>query len=152
MHMIAAKAVALGEALKPDFRAYQERILANARTLSSSLQELGLRLVSGGTDNHLMLVDMTALNVTGRVAELALDHAGIACNKNMIPFDPLPPLVTSGIRLGTPAATTRGFGEAEMRQVAEWIVYVLKHNEDTQAIAEVRAQTRALCQRFPLPY
>jgi glycine hydroxymethyltransferase len=151
MHIIAAKAVALGEALRPEFHGYQQRILDNAQALAGALQGAGLRLVSGGTDNHLMLVDLTSLGITGRAAELALDEAGLAANKNVIPFDPLSPRVTSGIRLGTPAATTRGMGEGEMRLIAGWVVRILRNPGDDAVRREVREQTRALCAAFPIP-
>ncbi|MHB1296342.1 MAG: serine hydroxymethyltransferase [Anaerolineae bacterium] len=151
MHIIAAKAVALGEALQPSFKRYQQRIIDNAATLADELQRLGLRVVSGGTDNHMMLVDLTPLQVTGLAAERALDHAGLACNKNMIPFDPQPPKVTSGIRLGTPAATTRGMGSAQMRQIAGWIVRVLRDIDDESVCLAVREETLALCRAFPVP-
>lgn len=150
-HVIAAKAVAFGEALRPEFRAYQQAIVANAQVLAAELQGAGLRLTSGGTDNHLMMVDVAgSVGVTGRDASDALEEAGIACNKNQIPFDPRPPLVTSGIRLGTPAVTTRGFGAAEMRQVGQWIVRVLKHAQSEDVRHQVREETRALCRAFPL--
>ncbi len=152
MHIIAAKAVALGEALRSEFKGYQAGIVANARTLAEELQRQGLRLVSGGTDNHLMLVDLTTLGVTGRTAEKVLDKAGIACNKNMIPFDPQSPRVTSGIRLGTPAVTTRGMGVEEMRRIGQLIVAVLRHIEEEAVIAQVRAEAAELCRAFPLPY
>jgi glycine hydroxymethyltransferase len=150
MHIVAAKAVALGEALRPEFRTYQQRIAENARVLATELQNLGLRLVSGGTDNHMMLVDVSPLGVTGRKAQHVLEEAGIACNKNQIPFDPQPPRVTSGIRLGTPAVTTRGFGLAEMRQIAEWSVQVLR-DPSADTIRQVREHTLALCRAFPVP-
>ncbi|MBN1402110.1 MAG: serine hydroxymethyltransferase [Anaerolineae bacterium] len=151
MHVIAAKAVALREAMTPAFGVYQERILENAHVLADALKQQGLRLVSGGTDNHLVLVDVSSLGTTGRDAELALEEAGMACNKNQIPFDPLPPQVCSGIRLGTPAATTRGFGVEEMWQVAEMIVEVLRHVSDRAAIRRVRQRSRELCRAFPVP-
>ena len=125
MHTIAAKAVAFYEALQPDFLSYQKAVLDNALVLASELQRDGLRLVSGGTDNHMILVDLTGTGVTGRQAEEALGAAGIVVNRNAIPFDPRPPLVTSGIRLGTPAVTARGFGREEMRQIAALIVKVI---------------------------
>src|SRR5438105_1462055 len=125
MHVIAAKAVALGEALRPAFKAYAESIVANAKALASSLQETGLDIVSGGTDNHLMLVDLRPKNATGKRAEAALGRANITCNKNGIPFDPEKPFVTSGVRLGTPAGTTRGFGQAEFREIGKLIAEVL---------------------------
>ena len=151
MHAIAAKGVALREAMTPEFARYQQRILDNAQAMADELQSLGLRLVSGGTDNHLMLVDVSALGTTGRDAEVALEEAGLACNKNQIPFDSLPPRVCSGIRLGTPAATTRGFGTEEMREVARLIERVLRHIEDRNVIAEVRQRTIELCRAFPAP-
>jgi glycine hydroxymethyltransferase len=150
MHIIAAKAVAFGEALKPEFAEYQQAIIDNAQTLASELGRLGLRLVSGGTDNHLMLVDVTPFKGNGSDAEEALEEAGIACNKNQIPFDPLPPRVTSGIRLGTPAVTTRGFRETEMCQVAALIVQVLKNIGDEDTIREVRERALELCRAFPV--
>ena len=125
MHVIAAKAVAFGEALRPEFKAYAQQIVLNARALAESLQVAGFKIVSGGTDSHLMLVDLTPKGVSGADAEIALERAGITTNKNGIPFDPLPPMQTSGLRVGTPAGTTRGFGEAEFRQVGTWIGEVL---------------------------
>ncbi|OGO05652.1 MAG: serine hydroxymethyltransferase [Chloroflexi bacterium RBG_13_56_8] len=151
MHVIAAKAVALGEALRPEFVAYQQRVVENAKALASALRQEGFRLVSGGTDNHLMLVDLSSEGLTGKAAQEVLEKAGIACNKNLIPFDPLPPLKTSGIRLGTPAVTTRGFGTEEMRRIAGLIARVLRNIEDERVIREVRDETLALCQAFPIP-
>ena len=155
MHVIAAKAVAFGEALKPEFRAYAATVVENARTLAATLVEHGLAIVSGGTDTHLMLVDLRPKKLTGKVAEQSLEHAGITCNKNGIPFDPEKPTVTSGIRLGTPAATTRGFGPAEFRRVGELIVQVLDglaaHPDDnSRAVQSVKAEVEALCRRFPI--
>jgi len=155
MHAIAAKAVCFGEALRPEFKAYARAVLENARVLAASLAERGLAIVSGGTDSHLMLVDLRPKRLTGRVAEQALERAGITCNKNGIPFDPEKPTVTSGIRLGSPAATTRGFGQAEFRQVGELIVEVLdglRANGEANAAVEaaVRQKVRALCERFPV--
>ncbi|MHB0856147.1 MAG: serine hydroxymethyltransferase [Anaerolineae bacterium] len=152
MHIIAAKAVAFGEALQPSFKHYQQRIVENAATLADELQRLGLRVVSGGTDNHMMLVDLGPLQVTGLAAEHALDRAGLACNKNMIPFDPQPPKVTSGIRLGTPAATTRGLNPAHMRMIAGWIVRVLRDIDDDKVCRAVREETLALCRAYPVPH
>ena len=152
MHVIAAKAVAFGEASCGAFNDYQQRVLDNAWALAGQLQQRGMRLVSGGTDNHMMLVDLSPLGVTGRVAETALEESGIACNKNQIPFDPLPPRVASGIRLGTPAVTTRGFGLEEMREIARLISRVLGHVHEEMAIREVRERTLRLCRMFPLPY
>jgi glycine hydroxymethyltransferase len=151
MHVIAAKAVAFQEALQPEFKAYQQAILDNARTMATGLSEGGLRLVSGGTDNHLMLVDLRQANVTGQEAEDALHLAGITVNKNMIPFDPQPPKVTSGVRLGTPAVTTRGFRQAEMKTVAESILAVIFNAKDEAKLQEVRQTTAELCARFPVP-
>jgi glycine hydroxymethyltransferase len=150
-HIIAAKAVAFGEALRPEFRAYQQAIVDNAKALAAELQGAGLRLTSGGTDNHLMMVDVAgSVGVTGKDASAALEEAGIACNMNQIPFDPRPPRVSSGIRLGTPAITTRGFREPQARQVGQWIVRVLQNMEDDKVRREVRQETRALCRAFPL--
>jgi glycine hydroxymethyltransferase len=151
MHVIAAKAVAFGEALRPDFRAYAAQIIANARTLAHELERQGFRLVSGGTDNHLMLVDVAAAGLTGKIAEQALDAAGITVNKNMIPFDTRAPLDPSGIRVGTPALTTRGMREPEMRTVAGWIGKVLANPSDAGVQAQVGGQVRELCQQFPAP-
>jgi glycine hydroxymethyltransferase len=151
MHAVAAKAVALLEAIQPSFVEYQKKILENARALAAALQEGGLRLVSGGTDNHLVLVDLTAMGVTGSKATKALDAADIICNKNAIPFDTRPPAVTSGIRLGTPAATTRGFGKEEMMNIAALIVKVIKNADNEKIIKEVRQEIARICQRFPIP-
>ena len=151
MHIIAAKAVAFHEATQPDFKAYQQRTLDNAQALAAELVRQGLRLVSGGTDNHLMLVDMTPAGVTGKAAEKALDAAGIHTNKNMIPFDPKPPLTASGIRLGTPAATTRGFGPDDMRQVGRWIGEIVHHVEDPAVIERVHRDVIEFASRFPVP-
>src|SRR5256885_3812737 len=156
MHVIAAKAVALGEALRPDFKVYARNIVANAQALAESLKSKGLGIVSGGTDNHLMLVDLRPKRLTGKVAEIALGRARITCNKNGIPFDPEKPMVTSGVRLGTPAGTTRGFGVAQFRQIGDMIVEVLdvlsqKHvEEDSLTEAAVREQVKALTKRFPI--
>jgi glycine hydroxymethyltransferase len=151
MHVIAAKAVAFGEALRPDFRAYAAQTIANARTVAHELQLLGFRLVSGGTDNHLLLVDVASRGVTGKVAEEALDASGITVNKNKIPFDHRPPLDPSGIRVGTPALTTRGMREPEMRTIASWMGEVLAHPEDRQVQERVRGAVRELCAQFPAP-
>lgn len=151
MHIIAAKAVAFKEALAPDFKVYQQQVIDNAQTLASALQASGLRLVSGGTDNHLMLVDMRPFGVTGRDAEAALEAVHIHTNKNAIPYDPEPPVRTSGIRLGTPAVTTRGFGATEMREVASLIADAVKGREDAEAAANVKQRAIALATRFPLP-
>jgi glycine hydroxymethyltransferase len=151
MHVIAAKAVAFAEARRPDFRAYGAQVVANARTLAHELMRLGFRLVSGGTDNHLMLVDVTARGLTGKVAEGSLDAAGITVNKNMVPFDTRPPLDPSGIRIGTPALTTRGMREPEMRTIAGWIGEILASPTDSAVQARVRGQVRELCEQFPAP-
>jgi len=150
MHVIAAKAVALGEALKPDFRAYQERVLANAKTMTATLQARGLRIVSGRTECHLFLVDLRAKRITGRDAEEALGRAGITLNKNAIPNDPQKPAVTSGIRIGTPAMTTRGFGEAEAERLAHLVADVLDDPSGDATSRRVAGEVRALCERFPV--
>jgi len=155
MHVIAAKAVALGEALQPSFAAYARAVIENAQALAATLQKAGLAIVSGGTDTHLMLVDLRPLGLTGRDAEQALERAGITCNKNGIPFDPQKPTVTSGVRLGSPAATTRGFGVAEFRRVGDWIAEVLRGlaadpGGNASVEAQVRQAVEALCARFPI--
>jgi glycine hydroxymethyltransferase len=154
MHVIAAKAVAFAEALKPEFKDYAQQIVKNSRALADELMKGGLDIVTGGTDNHLMLVDLRPKGVTGKATDVALDRAGITCNKNGIPFDPEKPFVTSGVRLGTPASTTRGFKEAEFRQVARWIVEVtdaLGKGGDTSAVeARVRGEVHELTSRFPI--
>jgi glycine hydroxymethyltransferase len=150
MHVIAAKAVAFAEAATPEFRAYQGRIVANTARLAAALAGAGFRIVSGGTDNHLFLLDVASRGLTGKVAEIALDRAGVTVNKNTIPFDPNPPMVASGIRVGTAAVTTRGLGEAEMDQVALLIGEVLAAPEDAAVGAAVRARVRELAGRFPL--
>ena len=150
MHIIAAKAVALGEALQPEFKTYSERIIANAKALADTLLEEGLNLVSGGTDNHLILVDTRNLNITGRDAERVLDSVGITVNKNAIPFDPASPAVTSGIRIGTPAITTRGMGVEEMKIIGRTIAMTLKHPGDEAALQKARDAVRELTARFPI--
>ena len=155
MHVIAAKAVALGEALQPSFPLYAQAVVDNAKALAETLVAEGLAIVSGGTDTHLMLVDLRPLDLTGRDAAKALERAGMACNKNGVPFDPRPPTVTSGIRLGSPAATTRGFGIEEFRRIGRWIGEVLrglaKHPEDNAAHPHFgRGEVGALCERFPV--
>jgi glycine hydroxymethyltransferase len=149
-HVIAAKAVALGEALRPEFKEYQRRVVENAQVLAEGLARAGLRLVSGGTDNHLMLVDLRPKKLTGKVAEEALGRAGITVNKNMIPWDPEKPMTTSGIRIGTPALTTRGMGPKEMSLVASLIGRVLDAKDDEAALARVRGDVKDLCQHFPM--
>ncbi len=151
MHVVAAKAIGFGEALQPAFRAYAAQIVANARTLAHELTERQFRLVSGGSDNHLLLVDVTSRGLTGKVAEKALDAAGITINRNGIPFDTRPPLDPSGIRIGTPALTTRGMREPEMRQIGAWIGEVLSHPEDSSVQTRVRGEVQELCQQFPAP-
>ncbi|MFO7847488.1 MAG: serine hydroxymethyltransferase [Balneolaceae bacterium] len=150
MHVIAAKAVAFGEALQPDFKIYQKRVKANALRMAEEFTDRGYDLVSGGTDNHLVLVDLRNKNLTGKIAEEALDKAGITVNKNMVPFDTESPFVTSGIRIGSPALTTRGFGEDQFSQVVELIDTVLMSPEDEQTLASVKRQVQELCQVFPL--
>jgi glycine hydroxymethyltransferase len=154
MHVIAAKAVAFGEALRPEFKIYAHQVIENARALADSLQVAGFKIVSNGTDSHLMLVDLTPKGVNGADAETALERAGITTNKNGIPFDPLPPMLTSGLRVGSPAGTTRGFGVAEFRQIGTWIGEVLDGvatGEDNAAVeAKVKAEVLALTKRFPI--
>jgi glycine hydroxymethyltransferase len=149
-HVIAAKAVAFGEALRPEFKGYQQRIVDNAQALADGLKKAGLRLVSGGTDNHLMLVDLRPKKLTGKIAEEALGKAGITVNKNMIPWDPEKPMTTSGIRVGTPALTTRGMGTAEMTRIAALIGRALDAPADEAALAKVRGEVRELCAHFPM--
>jgi glycine hydroxymethyltransferase len=155
MHVIAAKAVAFGEALQPEFKTYARQVVANARILASTLVDAGLAIVSGGTDSHLLLVDLRPKGVTGKAAEASLERAHMTCNKNGIPFDPEKPMVTSGVRLGTPAGTTRGFGEAEFRRVGELIAQVVEglaaNPEDNGAVeAAARAQVLDLTGRYPI--
>ncbi len=150
MHIVAAKAVALGEALRPEFRTYAAQIVSNAKALAEALQQAGFRLVSGGTDNHLMLVDVFEKGILGSEAELALGKAGITVNKNTIPYDTNPPLKPSGIRVGTPALTTRGMKEPEMRQIASWIAKALEHRNDDGALDRIRGEVADLASRFPL--
>ncbi len=151
MHVVAGKAIAFAEAVKPDFKAYAEQVVANAQVLAQSLANGGVKLVSGGTDNHLMLVDVTPLGLGGKLAEEALDCCGITCNKNMIPYDERKPVDPSGIRLGTPALTTRGMGTDEMEQVASWILQVLKSPEDKQVIESTRREVSELADQYPVP-
>src|SRR5687767_1841067 len=150
MHIIAAKAVCFREAATPDFAAYQNQIVRNAARLARALRSAGFRIVSGGTDNHIVLVDVFSKGHTGKVAEAALGQAGITVNKNAIPFDQNPPMVASGIRLGTPAVTTRGMGEAEMDLIAEFISRAMKSPGDTAALAAVKGEVEQLCRKFPL--
>jgi glycine hydroxymethyltransferase len=150
MHVIAAKAVALGEALRPDFKGYQKNVIANARTLAASLQKRGLRIVSGGTDCHLFLVDLRARNITGKDAEDALGRAHVTVNKNAIPNDPQKPMVTSGIRIGSPAMTTRGFGAAEAEKLANLIADVLEDPKGELTLQRVTREVKAMCAKFPV--
>jgi glycine hydroxymethyltransferase len=151
MHVIAAKAIAFREAAEPSFSSYAAQTIANARTVAHELARQGFRLVSGGTDNHLLLVDVTSRGLTGKVAEKALDAAGITVNRNTIPFESRPPLDPSGIRIGTPALTTRGMRETEMRLIGGWIGEVLAAPEDASVQARVRRQVEELCRHFPAP-
>jgi len=150
MHIIAAKAVCFKEAAEPSFVDYQRQIVTNARRLASALVAGGFRLVSGGTDNHLMLVDVFSRGLTGKAAEAALGKAGITVNKNAIPFDPNPPMTASGIRIGTPAVTTRGMGEREMDKIGELIMRALTTPNDDAALAMVKVEVETLCRMFPL--
>ncbi|MBL6626273.1 MAG: serine hydroxymethyltransferase [Alphaproteobacteria bacterium] len=155
MHAIAGKAAGFGEALRPEFRRYTEQVIRNAQVLSEGLISRGLDIVSGGTDTHLVLVDLRPKGLTGNISEVSLENAGITCNKNGVPFDPQPPMVTSGVRLGAPAGTTRGFGETEFTQIAEFIGDVLdgltKNSEDNQIVEKkVREDVRELCRAFPI--
>jgi glycine hydroxymethyltransferase len=150
VHVIAAKAVAFKEALTEEFRLYQKQVVLNAKKLSDELTNRGFQIISGGTDNHLMLVDLTNKGITGNDAEKALDKAGIVVNKNAIPFDTLPPTITSGIRLGTPCVTTRGMKEAEMAEIADIIERVLNNSKDEQEIERLSRRVNELCNRFPI--
>jgi glycine hydroxymethyltransferase len=151
MHVVAGKAVCFGEALKPEFKTYMQQVVDNAKTLAETLAAGGLRLVSGGTDNHLMLVDVTPMGIGGKIAEMVLDGCGITANKNMIPFDERKPMDPSGIRLGTPALTTRGMGIDEMRAVGRWILESLRSCEDSTVQDRIREEVRQLCSQFPVP-
>ncbi len=150
IHIIAAKAVCFYEALQPEFQTYQQQVVRNAAVLAETIQASGFRLVSGGTDNHLMLIDVSSKGLTGKIAEKALERAGITVNKNTIPFDKNPPLVGSGIRIGTPALTTRGMGESEMRTIGGWISEVLSAVDDSSLHERIRAEVEKLCRNFPL--
>ena len=150
MHTIAAKAVCFAQALKPDFKEYQSQIIKNAKALAEGLKEEGFRLVSGGTDNHLMLVDLTDKNITGKEAEEALGKAGIVVNKNTIPFEKRSPFVTSGLRIGTPALTPRGMKEKEMKRIAKWIGEILKDIKDEKVVSKIKKEVKKLCDKFPL--
>lgn len=150
MHIIAAKAVSFKEVLSDDFKAYSGNIIENAKALGEALQKEGIRIVSGGTDNHLLLLDVTPLNLTGKVAEKALDDVGVTTNKNTIPFDTESPFVTSGVRIGTAAVTTRGFGIEEMNEIAAIISLTLKNYEDEEKLNEAKERVQALTEKFPL--
>ncbi len=150
MHVIAAKAVAFLEALQPEFKIYQQQVLANARAMGAALMARGLNIVSGGTDNHLLLVDLGPRTLTGKAADAALGRANITVNKNAVPNDPRPPMIASGLRVGTPAVTTRGFREAEVRQVADWMADVIDAEGADSAVQRVRTQVLELCRRFPV--
>lgn len=151
MHVIAGKAVCFGEALKPEFKTYAQAVVDNAKALANGLLKQGLTLVSGGTDNHLCLIDVTSVGSTGKIAEEALDSCGITVNKNMIPFDKRKPMDPSGIRVGTPALTTRGMGPDQMSEIAGWMVKVVQSPEDKSVLDSVRSEVEALCQHFPVP-
>lgn len=150
MHVIAAKAVAFGEALQPEFKEYAKQVIVNAQTLAEALQQEGFTIVSGGTDTHVLLVDLRTVGLTGKVAEHVLDEVGITCNKNTIPFDPESPFVTSGIRLGTPALTTRGLHAEDMKEIASIISLVLKQPEDAAVLAEAKQRVATLCETYPM--
>ncbi|MGQ0694962.1 MAG: serine hydroxymethyltransferase [Nitrospiraceae bacterium] len=150
MHVIAAKAVAFKEALSPSFKRYQQQVIANAKALAQGLVDRGYKIVSGGTDTHLMLVNLTNKGITGKEADAALDAAGIIVNKNAVPYDEKPPAIASGIRLGTPIVSTRGMQEGEMKQIVDLIDRVLQHRNDPAVLEEVRAEAKALCNRFPI--
>ena len=150
MHVVAAKAVAFKEALSDEFKVYQQQVLDNAKALADELVKKGFRIVSGGTDNHLMLVDLRSKNITGKEAQFLLDEIGITANRNTIPFEPLSPFVTSGIRLGTPALTTRGLKEDDIREVADIIADVIENREDSAVIETTKAKVQAICKKFPL--
>jgi glycine hydroxymethyltransferase len=151
MHVIAGKAVCFGEALKPEFKKYAQQILDNAKTLAETLQSGGIKLASGGTDNHLMLADVTAIGLTGKTAETALGKCGITVNMNMIPFDSRKPLDPSGIRIGTPALTTRGMGVAEMKKIGGWMLEALKGSTDEKVLGRIRGEVSQLCKQCPVP-
>lgn len=150
MHVIAAKAVSFAEALLPEFKAYQQQVLRNAKTMASVLMSRGYKIVSGGTDNHLLLVDLIDKNITGKDADSALDKANITVNKNTVPNDPRSPFVTSGLRLGTPAVTTRGFKEKEITLLSNWIADILDDINNEATIAKVKEQVLLLCREFPV--
>jgi glycine hydroxymethyltransferase len=151
MHVVAGKAICFGEALRPDFKQYAQQIIDNAKALAETLMSGGLPLVSGGTENHLMLADVTAVGLTGRLAEEALGRCAITVNKNMIPYDARKPLDPSGIRIGTPALTTRGMGCDEMRRIGCWILEILRAADDTRVSERIRGEISSLCEQFPVP-
>jgi glycine hydroxymethyltransferase len=151
MHVIAAKAVCFGEALRPEFARYASQVVDNCQTLAQELSEAGLRLVSGGTENHLVLVDVTPLDITGQQAESALESVGIVANKNVIPYDTQPPRVTSGLRLGTPAITSRGFDEAAVKRVAQLIIRTLASMDDQDALRVVAGEVKEFASSYPVP-
>jgi len=150
MHVIAGKAVAFLEALQPEFKTYCAQVIANARAMAHVLQDRGYKIVSNGTDNHLFLLNLVDKDITGKEADAALGRAHMTVNKNAVPNDPRPPMVTSGLRIGTPAATTRGFKEAEAKQLSNWIADVLDHRGDDATVERVRGEVEALCRRFPV--
>jgi glycine hydroxymethyltransferase len=150
MHVIAAKAVAFGEALKPSFKKYQQQVMRNAQALAAQLAARGYRIVTGGTDSHMFLVDLRPKGISGRDAERLLDDAGITVNKNAIPFDPEKPFIASGIRIGTPAVTTRGLKEREMTQIAGWIDRAITGRDDPRTLAVIRKDVKSLCGKFPM--
>ena len=150
MHVIAAKAVAFGEALKPEFRTYTEHIVNNAQIMADEFRKLGYDLVSGGTDTHVLLIDLSNKNITGKLAENILGKAGITLNKNMVPFDTKSPFVTSGIRVGTPAITTRGMGETEMRQIVNWIDRIITEPDNEKLFSNILLDVNELCSKFPI--
>ena len=151
MHVVAGKAVCFGEALQPEFKEYGKRVIANSQTLAEVLLSHGLRLISGGTDNHLVLVDVTSLGIGGKIAEKTLDRCGITVNMNMIPFDTRKPMDPSGIRIGSPALTTRGLGPDQFRQVGHWIVAALKAHDNEDALARIHAEVQEFASAFPVP-
>jgi glycine hydroxymethyltransferase len=151
MHVIAGKAICFGEALQPEFKTYAWQVIDNAKALAETLLAGGLKLVSGGTDNHLLLVDVTALGIGGKLAEQSLDRCGITVNKNMIPYDERKPVDPSGIRIGTPALTTRGMKTDQMRTIGGWILAALRAPEDEAILSKIRGEIRDLCQQFPVP-
>ena len=150
MHVIAGKAVAFKEALSPDFRGYCEQIVANAKALAGVILSQDFKVVAGGTDNHLFLLSLVGRELSGKAAQIALDRAGITANKNMIPFDPRKPMVTSGVRIGTPAVTTRGMREAEMAQIGDFMARVLANPGDLESLDQIRNEVADLCRNFPL--